>query len=175
MQAGDTIAGRFLLHKIAGRGGMGVVFQAKDQRTQALVAVKVVTLYQPSTMQRFQREAQLLSRLQHPGVVRYLEHGETPEGELYLVMEWLEGEDLSTRLKRGRLSLQEGLSLIQEVAESDYSRAEIGGGQGSAFARGSRFSNDFAHVGGAFSTDTLEQPAPVQEESLGVRARIMRP
>jgi serine/threonine protein kinase len=67
---------------------------------------------------RFEREAQLLSELSHPGLVRYVAHGVAPSGERYLVMEWLEGEDLARRIQRSRLSIDEALLLATRVAEA---------------------------------------------------------
>ena len=67
--------------------------------------------------ERFTLEARLLAQLHHPAIVGYLAHGTTDDG-LYLAMEWLEGEDLSARLLRERLSLDEALTLGRCVAEA---------------------------------------------------------
>src|SRR5262249_14650889 len=65
---------------------------------------------------RFAREASVLAELSHPGIVRYVAHGVTPAEELYLVMEWLEGEDLLSRLLRIGLTLKESVLLRTRVA-----------------------------------------------------------
>lgn len=62
--------------------------------------------------------AQLLSELSHPGIVSHVAHGQTPDGQRYLAMEWLEGEDLANRLARGPLPLRDALQLIMRVAEA---------------------------------------------------------
>ena len=67
---------------------------------------------------RFEREAQLLSEMRHPGLARYVAHGIMDGGERYLAMEWLEGEDLSKRLQRARLGVKESLQLVARVAEA---------------------------------------------------------
>ncbi|AKT42695.1 serine/threonine-protein kinase PknK [Chondromyces crocatus] len=67
---------------------------------------------------RLEREARLLSRLRHPRVVRYIATGATPAGEPYLVMEWLDGETLTDRLKRGALNVEETLTLGVRAAEA---------------------------------------------------------
>ncbi len=67
---------------------------------------------------RFGREARVLADLSHPGIVRYVAHGETPKGERYLAMEWLAGEDLQDRLRREGLTLSESVRLALRVAEA---------------------------------------------------------
>ena len=67
---------------------------------------------------RFQREVELLSELTHPGIVRYVTHGELATGELYLVMEWLDGEDVGERLARAPLTMGEAVRLATRVAEA---------------------------------------------------------
>src|SRR5262245_9377536 len=96
---------------------MGDVFRALDTATGDNVAVKVM-LSGCSQEERFEREADLLSELSHPGIVRYATHGRTPCGRLYLAMEWLEGEDLAQRLTRGPLTIEETLTLGASVAEA---------------------------------------------------------
>jgi hypothetical protein len=97
---------------------MGEVFQAWDRVKRELVAVKVLLDGRSADRARFEREAEALSELRHPGIVQYVAHGETAPGEPYLVMEWLEGEDLASRLRRGRLSVEESLTLGLRVAET---------------------------------------------------------
>jgi serine/threonine protein kinase len=67
---------------------------------------------------RFAREAAVLSAIEHPGVVRYLDSGLSDEGEPFLVMEWLEGEDLGARLERGPLSVGQAVALARQVAQA---------------------------------------------------------
>src|SRR5215472_5045507 len=70
MNVGDVVAGRFSLEAFAGRGGMGAVYQARDRRTGARVALKVMAHRQDP--ERFAREARVLSELTHPAIVRYV-------------------------------------------------------------------------------------------------------
>src|SRR5690349_5337423 len=86
----------------AGSGAMGEGFCARGLRTGGRVAVKL--LHHVDEGGRFEREARILAALRHGGIVRYLSHGATPGGRLYLVTEWLEGETLAERLRRGPLS-----------------------------------------------------------------------
>ena len=78
MRTGDVIDGRFLILQPVGSGGMGTVFKAVDRSTGQDVAVKVLRDADQSHAHRFEREAQLLAELRHPGIVRYVAHGRTP-------------------------------------------------------------------------------------------------
>ena len=118
MLAGDLIADRFEVSGLARSGGMGDVYRAQDQLTGEQVAVKVLQGNRALDGARFTREAETLSNLRHPGIVRYVAHGATPSGEPYLVMEWLEGEELADRLDRGPLSIEHAVELARCVGES---------------------------------------------------------
>ncbi|WP_437726741.1 protein kinase domain-containing protein [Sorangium sp. So ce861] len=118
VQPGDVIAGRFEIDGRAGAGGMGEVFRARDRSSGRHVAVKVLLERRLDDEVRFTREAAVLSALRHPGIVEYVTDGETPSGQRYLVMEWLAGEDLSVRLARGALGVDEALALGARVAEA---------------------------------------------------------
>jgi serine/threonine protein kinase len=80
---------------------MGIVFRARDQVDGQAVALKVLHRQGPLANERFLREAEALAALAHPGIVRYVAHGTTQQGEPYLAMEWLDGESLADRLLRG--------------------------------------------------------------------------
>jgi eukaryotic-like serine/threonine-protein kinase len=95
---------------------MGEVFRARDRVSGEAVAVKVLLESRSGEDRRFTREAAVLSELRHPGIVRYVAHGVTDAGEPYLAMEWLEGEDLSCRLGRRALMMDETLTLLTRVA-----------------------------------------------------------
>ena len=116
MNRGDVIAGRFEIEDPSGSGGMGQIYRARDRRSGEVVAVKVLHQVGVVEMERFTREAELLSTLEHPGVVRYIEGGATARGEPYLIMEWLEGETLSERLRQRQLTMAESLALGVRVA-----------------------------------------------------------
>jgi serine/threonine protein kinase len=118
---GAELLGRFRIQRVAGRGGMGVVFRALDLTTGAReepVAVKVLMTNAVAQRDRFAREAFVLKELSHRGIVRYLAHGTTDDGLAVLAMEWLDGEDLAQRLARGGLGLEESLKLVREVCEA---------------------------------------------------------
>jgi hypothetical protein len=115
---GRTIAGRFDVLAFARAGGMGYVYRASDRTTGSVVALKVLAPANGDA-ERFAREAALLSSIDHPGVVRYVDHGIVDEasGEQYLAMEWLEGEDLGDRLASlGTLSVDDTMVVAQKMA-----------------------------------------------------------
>src|SRR5271154_5779303 len=118
MQPGDIIADRFEIGKLVGSGAMGVVFRARDHATGTDVAVKVLRNDEDRDEARFEREAEVLADLHHPHVVRYVAHGSTPLADAYLVMEWIEGEDLGHRLSRGRLPVDACVALGARVASA---------------------------------------------------------
>ncbi len=113
---GDLVDGRFELLAEAGAGGMGTVFRARDRTTGELVALKMLHAQQGADhAARFLREAALLRELAHPAIVRHVAHGGGGDAPLWLAMEWLEGEDLSARLARGPLSIDDALAVIVGV------------------------------------------------------------
>jgi hypothetical protein len=98
---------------------MGSVYQATDLLTGQPAALKLMhAVTSPEAAYRFKREALLLSKLSHPAIVAHVAHGIAEEGQPYLVMEWLEGEDLAHRLRRQPLGLAETLSLLRRAAEA---------------------------------------------------------
>jgi hypothetical protein len=113
---GTIIEGRFEIERAAGGGGMGVVFQAFDHLDGVPVAVKLLLAEDPSEVARFEREGAILAELRHPGIVRYVTRGVRPSGERYLVMEWLDGEDLGQRLTRAQLTPAESLAVVRGAA-----------------------------------------------------------
>ena len=110
------IGDRFAVVQRAAKGGMGVVYKAKDRQTGAVVAVKVLHRGDSDSVARFEREAEILARLAHPGIVRYIAHGTTADGAPYLAMDWVEGETLHTRLQLTGVSVGEALDVGRRVA-----------------------------------------------------------
>src|SRR4051812_20606050 len=100
MRRGDVIADRFEIEELAGAGAMGSIYRTRDRTTGERVALKTLRAEGRSMTDRFSREARILAELTHPAIVRYVAHGSTAGGALFLAMEWLEGEDLLARLKR---------------------------------------------------------------------------
>ncbi len=97
---------------------MAVVYRAIDRTTGAAVALKVLHADGARFASHFARESYVLAELDHPAIVRYIAHGATPSGGHFLAMEWLEGEDLAQRLKRGPLSIADTVTLGMRVAQA---------------------------------------------------------
>jgi TolB-like protein/tetratricopeptide (TPR) repeat protein len=115
MKAGDVLGGRYRLDASAGSGGAGLVWRGTDLDSGTLVAVKTARTTEDTLDRRFLREAETLAKLRHPAIVSHLGHGIVGE-ELYLVMEWLEGEDLGSRLAKSALSVEESLAIAGQLA-----------------------------------------------------------
>jgi serine/threonine protein kinase len=121
--AGHDLAGRkigrFEISEMIGRGGMGVVYLARDTRLDRSVAVKSMPVElqaDPNARIRFQREARLLASLNHPNIAVIHEIIEQDEGAGYLVLEFVPGETLAERIAREPIELQEALSIGQQIA-----------------------------------------------------------
>ncbi len=112
------ISGRWVLQELVGKGGMGTVFRALELGSGETVAVKLLHDGEESHIERFSREASVLAELQHPSIVQYRAHGVTHDGRAYIVMEWLDGEDLGHRLRRGALTVGQIVDLVAQVAEA---------------------------------------------------------
>ena len=119
LASGHTLA-HYRVTAALGAGGMGEVYRATDTKLGRDVALKVLpaeVAQDPERLARFRREAQLLASLNHPGIAAI--HGlEEADGQLFLVLELVEGEDLAERLKRGPLPLDEALAIAKQIAEA---------------------------------------------------------
>lgn len=128
--AQDLIAGRFAIEREVGRGAAGVVYRAYDHVSQSHVALKVIGVLGVDSTERARivREGQILSELAHPHIVRMVAFGTVEgkcttsdgypieEGATFIAMEWLSGEDLSTRRKREPLSLRQSIEIGKQIA-----------------------------------------------------------
>jgi TonB family protein len=121
---GRVLASRYLVENVIGRGGMGAVYRAQDQRLGRAVALKVIMVpgadaaQHDRLRQRFLREAQAAARLRHPNVVTVHDFGtDDALGLDYLVMALLEGEDLASRTANGaRLPAAAALAVVSQAA-----------------------------------------------------------
>ena len=118
VKVGDTLAG-YKLIQLLGEGGMGLVFAAEDIRLKRKVALKMMKpeiAAKASHRERFLREAQAAVVVEHDHIVAIHQIGEE-KGIPFIVMPFLQGEPLDVRLKRGRLSAPEFMSIGRQVAE----------------------------------------------------------
>ena len=114
------LAGRFVIEREVGRGGVGIVYRARDEVSGAPVALKVIAIpgVDASEEARFGREGRVLAGLSHSGIVRVVAFGQLEEGHPYVAMEWLEGEDIAQRQKRAPLTLARAIAVAAQVADS---------------------------------------------------------
>ena len=111
--------GSFEIVDLVGKGGMGEVYRARDTKLDREVAIKVLPREMsadPERVSRFHREARTLASLQHPNVASIYGFEDLPEAR-FLVMELVEGEDLSTRVDQGRISPEEVVSIGRQICE----------------------------------------------------------
>jgi serine/threonine protein kinase len=118
LSAGDRI-GSYEVVGCLGRGGMGVVYEARDTRLGRTVALKVLHSDDPELLRRLDREARAASALNHPNIVQIYDVGMAARqaGEHYVVMEYVEGETLRQRLAAGPLPIPELLDLAAQLTD----------------------------------------------------------
>ena len=118
--ASGTRLGPYEITAQIGEGGMGEVYRATDTKLKRDVAVKVLPsalAADPERLARFQREAEVLASLNHPNIA--IIHGLEQAGDVHaLVMELVEGEDLSQRIARGAIPIDEAVPIAKQIAEA---------------------------------------------------------
>jgi len=129
---GDTLSESYRLERVVAEGGMGVVFEAQHLRLPRRVAVKVLGSPKDphlasTALQRFRREAEIAASLSHPHIVEVFDYRAEPGAQPYLVMELLDGEDLSERLRRVR---RLGVSMVLRIVDEVAAALEVAHGRG---------------------------------------------
>ncbi len=121
---GVTLNDNYVVYDIIGRGGMGIVYKAIHRRLDRVVAVKTIHLSllegdeREEVRSRFAAEARSLSKLRHPGIVTVYDYGER-DGTLYMILEFIEGSDLWSVLKReGHLQVERAVPIAKALLES---------------------------------------------------------
>lgn len=114
--AGTTVAHRYSIVRVLGRGGMSIVYEAKDLELQETVALKLFTqATNEEAIERFKQEIKLARQLIHDNIIRVYDLG-TTLGARFLTMELLVGEDLHARMTSG-ISLREGCNLLAQACD----------------------------------------------------------
>lgn len=118
---GRTIAARYLLVEKVGAGGMGVVYRARHDAAGREVAIKFLLselALDPTNRQRFLREAKAANRIDHENIIDVADFGETDDGLVYLVMEYLHGISLAEEVTRGRLRVPRAIHVAMQCASA---------------------------------------------------------
>ena len=119
MLAAGTKLGPYEIQSPLGAGGMGEVYRARDTRLERTVAIKILPSHlssDPEAKQRLDREARAISSLSHPNICHLYDVG-SQDGIDFLVMEYLEGETLADRLRKGALPVEQALRWGMEICE----------------------------------------------------------
>jgi eukaryotic-like serine/threonine-protein kinase len=119
LEVGQLLDNKYRIVKMIGEGGMGAVFEGENVRINRRVAIKVLHAAfagNSDVMQRFEREAQAAGRIGNDHILEVLDLGNLPDGDRFIIMEFLDGEPLSARIKnRGRLMPHELAPLMRQV------------------------------------------------------------
>ncbi len=122
VQAGDILAGKYRVERVLGEGGMGIVVAAFHLALEQRVAVKFLRkdmAERDDAAERFRREARAVARIQSEHVARVLDVGTMDDGDTYIVMEYLDGNDLAEEMKkRGALPLGESIDIALQIADA---------------------------------------------------------
>lgn len=110
--------GQYRLLNVIGKGGMGIVYKARHERLDMTVAIKILAehlTHDPQAVARFEREMKAVGTLYHPNIVRATDAG-TDHGRHYLVMEYIEGRDLSQIVRsHGRLRIRDACEVVRQA------------------------------------------------------------
>jgi ABC-type transport system substrate-binding protein len=149
---GTKLSDRYELVSELGRGGMGVVYLARDPRLNREVAVKILppALLTPASEQRFQREAELVAQMDHPAIVPIYDIGQH-EGSFYFLMPVVRGTNLRQFLRESPRSLGEIIDIVMQVADA----------------------LDYSHGRGIVHRDIKPENIMVTQEEGTLRARVM--
>src|SRR5215813_2165138 len=124
---GDALVGkllgeRFQVHELIGQGGSGTIYRAEHITLRRKVAIKVLhneLSRDDLAVERFRREATTVGEIDNEHIVEVHDFGRTPDGRLFMAMEYLEGETLATAIKRdGSLPVAKALEVLTQVGEA---------------------------------------------------------
>jgi eukaryotic-like serine/threonine-protein kinase len=121
LEPGQIIEGKYRILRLLGEGGMGAVYEGENVRIHRKVAIKVLhqeVAANADVVKRFEREAQAAGRIGSDHIVEVLDLGNLPDGDRFMVMEFLEGDSLSERIKqRGRIPAAEIAPIVVQLLE----------------------------------------------------------
>ena len=116
---GQTVDGRYAVEALIGEGAVGAVYRAQNLRLGKVVALKAIRgdfLKDPAVLQRWLDEVAVITELRHPNIVDSTDSGELPDGSRYIVLEFLEGRQLSDAIQHsGRLSIRRSMRITRQI------------------------------------------------------------
>jgi serine/threonine-protein kinase len=122
LSAGQLLKDRYIIERELGRGGFGAVYLARDQQLHSKQVVVKVLLGEASkdswTQRKFQQELEALARIDHPGVVGILDVGQTPTGQAFLVMQFVEGVTLRSIIQSGGIDLGRAAHILRQIGQA---------------------------------------------------------
>jgi Protein kinase domain/SEFIR domain len=120
LSPGTVLLDRYRIERVIAHGGQGVVYAATQMELERIVAIKLVSAElasEQSFSKRFKQEARLAANIDHDNILPVYDSGELPDGSLFLAMKFVDGPDLSTRLRRdGALVPREALPILWQIA-----------------------------------------------------------
>lgn len=117
----SSLLPQYQIDSFLGRGGMGAVYKGRQERLERSVAIKLLPCEladDPRFVDRFEREARTLARLDHPGIVSIYDFGQTDEGHLFFVMEFVDGTDLHRLISSDGIHANLALEIVGQVCEA---------------------------------------------------------
>ncbi|MCC6558198.1 MAG: protein kinase [Polyangiaceae bacterium] len=119
---GEIIGGKYRILRLLGAGGMGAVYEGENTRIKRRVAIKLLhaaVSSQAESVTRFEREAQAAARIGSDHICEVLDLGELPDGTRYMVMEYMDGETLGSRIQRtGRMGPEKSIPIMSQVLDA---------------------------------------------------------
>jgi serine/threonine-protein kinase len=119
---GTTLAGHYEIISLIGHGGMGVVYKARHNLMDRIVAIKMLhanLVSDSMSVKRFQQESKAASRISHPHVITVYDFGISPQGQPYIVMDYLEGISLADVIKNeGQVSVERCIKIISQACDA---------------------------------------------------------
>lgn len=122
--------GNYVIKKLLGEGGMGAVYLAEHPRIGRQVAIKILSSYiaaQPQVAQRFEAEAKLITRIEHPNIIEIFDFGSLEDGSLYYIMEVLKGRELAYVIRKNKkMTPAEAWPYVEQVCAALQAAHELG-------------------------------------------------
>ncbi|MEO7035699.1 MAG: protein kinase [Polyangiaceae bacterium] len=117
LEFGQIIEGKYRIARLIGEGGMGSVYEGENTLIRRRVAIKVLHAHSvsPETVMRFEREAQAAGCIGSDHILEVLDLGSLPNGDRFMVMEFLDGETLGARMSKGRIDPVQVVSIMRQV------------------------------------------------------------